>query len=57
MITLNQSIKKKQNCAAWILTALLSMLKPNIFMKTLQMIFKNSLTHLTMIRMIKDRFQ
>ena len=31
MITLNQSIKKKQNYATWILTALLFILKPKIF--------------------------
>ena len=46
MITLNQSInrimfKKKQNYATWILRALLFISKPNIIMKTLQMILKN----------------
>ena len=46
MITLNQSInrimfKKKQNYATWILRPLLFISKPNIIMKTLQMILKN----------------
>ena len=34
MITLNQSTTTKQNYATWILTALLFILKPKIFMKT-----------------------
>ena len=50
---LKQSIKKKQNYAIWILTALLFILKPKIFMKTLLMMLKNGLTHLTMMRMIR----
>ena len=32
-------------------------IKTEGFMKTLQMILKNGLTHLTMIKMIKDHFQ
>ena len=57
MITLNQSIMKKQNYATWILAALLFILKPKIFMKTLLMMSKNGLTHLTTTKMTKDRFQ
>ena len=57
MITLNQSIKIKQSYVTWILTALLFILKLKIFMKTLLMVLKNVFTHLTMMRMIKDRFQ
>ena len=34
-------IKTKQNYATWILTALLVILKPKIFMKTLLMMSKN----------------
>ena len=48
---------KKQNYATWILTALLFILTPKIFMKALQMVMKNGLTHLAMTKMIKDRFQ
>ena len=62
MISLNQNTKTKQNYATWILTASLFILKLKIFMKTLLMILKNSLTHLTMIsatqfRTIKDYLQ
>ena len=57
MITLNQSTKTEQNYAKWILTALLFKSKLKIFMKTLLMMLKNGLTHLTMTKMIKDRFQ
>ena len=49
MISLNQNTKTKQNYATWILTASLFILKLKIFMKTLLMILKNSLTHLTMM--------
>ena len=44
-------IKTKQHCATWILTALLFILKPKIFLKTLLMMLKTGLTHLTTIRM------
>ena len=57
MITLNQSIKKRQNYATWILAALLFILKQKISMKTLLMMLKTSLMHLTTMKMIKDRFQ
>ena len=36
---------------------LLLTLKPNIFLKMFPMMLRDSLTHLTMIRMIKDLFQ
>ena len=39
------------------LTALLFILKLKIFIKTLLMMLKNGLTHITMMKMIKDRFQ
>ena len=59
MITLNQNIKTEQNCVTRILTALLFILKLKIFIKTLLMMLKDGLTHLTMmkIKMVKDRFQ
>ena len=54
---LNQNIKTKQNYSTWILNSLLFISRPKIFMKTLLMMLKNGLTHLIMIKMIKDRFQ
>ena len=45
MITLNQSTKTKQNYVTWILTAVLSMLKLKIFIKTFLTMLKNGLTH------------
>ena len=57
MVTLNQNIKTKQNYVTPILTALLFILKLKIFMKTLLMMLKNGLTHLTMMKMTKDHFQ
>ena len=57
IITLNQNIKTKQNYVTWILTALLFILKLNIFTKTLLMMLKNGLIHLTMMKMIEDRSQ
>ena len=51
------ALKAKQNYATRMLTMLLFILKPKIFMKTLLMMLKNGLTHLTMTKMIKDRFQ
>ena len=56
IITLNQSIKTEQNYVTWILTALLFILKLKIFMKTLLVMLKDGLIHLTMMRMMKDRF-
>ena len=52
-----KSIKTEQNYATWILAALLFILKPKIFTKILLMMLKNGLTHLTMMKMIKDHFQ
>ena len=57
IITLNQSSDTKQNYTTWILTALLFILKPKIFMNILLMTLRNGLTHLTMMNMIKDLFQ
>ena len=57
MIILNQSIKTKQNYVIWILTALSFMLKLKIFTKILLMMLKTSLTHVTMMKMIKKHFQ
>ena len=67
MIRLNQNInevalngvalKTEQNYVTQILTSLLLILKLKIFIKTLLMMFKNGLTHLIMMKMIKDRFQ
>ena len=59
-ITLNQSInrvvlKTEKNYVTWILKALLFILKLKIFMKTLIMMLKIDLIHLTM--MIIDHFQ
>ena len=48
-------IKIKQHCATWILTALLFILKPKIFLKTLLMMLKTGLTHLTTIKMTNVR--
>ena len=49
--------KKIQNYAKLILTASLFILKPKIFVKMLQMMLKNCLTHQTILKMIKDCFQ
>ena len=57
MITLKQNIKTEQNCVTRILTALLFILKLKIFIKTLPVMLKNGLTHLTMKKMTKDHFQ
>ena len=57
MITLNQNMKTEQNYVTWILAALLFKLKLKIFIKTLLMILENCLTHLTIMEMIRDRFQ
>ena len=47
----------EQNYATWILIALLFILSLKISTKTLLMIFTCGLIHLTMMRMVKDRFQ
>ena len=57
MIRLNQSAKTKQNYPTWILTALLFIFLLKIFLKTLTIMLKDGLIHLTMIRMTKDNFQ
>ena len=57
IIKLNQSIETKQNYFTSILTASLFILKLKIFMRTLPMMLKDGLTHLTMTTMIKDHFQ
>ena len=56
MITLNQSIKAKQNYVTWILAALLFVLNLKIFIKTLLMMLNNGLTHQTTAKMIIDCF-
>ena len=62
MIKLNQSFnlvasKTEQNYVTLILTALLFILKLKIFMSTLLMMLKNCFKHLTIMKMIKERFQ
>ena len=57
MIIFNQSIKLVLNYITWILKALLFILKLKIFMKTFFMMLKNSLTHQTIVKMIKDHFE
>ena len=57
MVMLNPSTKTKQNYATWIMAALLFILKPKSFMKTLLMMSKNGLTHQTTAKMIIERFQ
>ena len=56
-VILYQSIKTEQNHVIQILIALLFTLKPNIFLKIFLMMLRDGLIHLTMIKMIKDRFQ
>ena len=57
MITLNQNMEIEQNYATRTLTALLFILSLKIFTKALLMMLRNGLTHLTIMKMIKDRFQ
>ena len=57
IITLNQSMRTEQNYVTWILIALLFILKLKIFTKILLMMLKDSLIHLTMMRMMKDHFE
>ena len=47
MITLNQSAKTKQNYAKWILIALLLIFLLKTFLKTLTVMLKDGLIHLT----------
>ena len=56
MTILDQNMETRQNYAIQILIVLL-ILKPKIFLKIFPMMLKNGLIHLTMIKMIKDRFQ
>ena len=55
-IILYQSIETEQNYAIQILTALLFILKPKIFLKIFLMMLRNGLICLTMKKMIKDLF-
>ena len=57
IITLNQSMRTEQNYVTWILIALLFILKLKIFTKILLMMLKDSLIHLTMMKMMKDHFE
>ena len=57
MIILTQSMETEQNFVTQILIALLFTLKPKIFLKIFPMMLRDGLIHLTMIKMIKDRFQ
>ena len=52
----NQSMETEQNYAMQTLIALLSTLKPKIFLKIFLLMLKDGLIHLTMIKMIKDLF-
>ena len=45
MIILNQRIVTRENCATWIQTALLFILKLKMFLKILQMTMKEDLIH------------
>ena len=56
-IILTQSRKTKQNFVIRILIVLLLTLKPNIFLKIFPMMLRDGLIHLTLMKMIKDRFQ
>ena len=57
MIILNQSMVIEQNYVTQILTVLFVILKLKIFTKTLLMMLKDGLIHLTMMKMMKDHFQ
>ena len=57
MIKLNQSMETEQNYVIRIAKALLFILKLKIFTKTLLMLLGNGLTHLTMMKTMKDLFQ
>ena len=54
---INQNMETEQNCVTLILTVLLFILKLKIFTKTLLMMLKDGLIHLTIMRMMKDHFQ
>ena len=47
----------EQNRVTQIMIALLFTFKPKIFSKTFPMMLRDGLIHVTMIKMIKDRFQ
>ena len=49
MFMLSQSVSKMQNYVTWIQATLLFILKLKMFMKTLQIMFKEDLIHQTMM--------
>ena len=51
------NMETEQNYGTWIPIALLFILKPKIFTKTLLMMSKDGSIHLTMMSMMKDCFQ
>ena len=57
IIALNRNVNTNPDYVTRILTVLLFILKRKIFTKTLLIMLKNGLTHLAMIKVIKDRFQ
>ena len=59
MIILNQNMETEQNYVRWTLIALSFILKLKIFMKALQIMLKDDLTHLTMMKIkpLKDHLQ
>ena len=57
MTILNQSMEREQNFVKQILIDFLFKLKPKIFLKIFPMMLRSGLVHLTMTKMIKNRFQ
>ena len=57
MTVLGQSIETRQNCAIQIPIALLLTLKLKILLKIFLMMLRDDLTHLTMMKMVKDCIQ
>ena len=57
MYKLNQGKETGQNFITQILIVLLFTLKPKIFLKIFPMMLRDGLIHLTMIKIIKNRFQ
>ena len=57
MIMLNQSTKRKQNYASWILTTLLLIFLLKIFFEDINNDVEDGLIHLIMIRMTKGHFK
>ena len=57
MTILTQSMETEQNFVTRILVALLFTLKPKMFLKIFPMMLRDGFIHLTMIKMIRDRFQ